>query len=129
MYKFNAAIMHVTQSKKFDLDERTAKFARECRELLQNIPKTVLNEDDIRQLVRSSGSVAANYIEANQSISKKDFLHRIKLCRKEAKESWLWLQLLNINSSTCLTKRDILVYEALQLTKIFGAIIRNSEAK
>lgn len=66
-------------------------------------------------MVRSSGSVAANYIEANESLSKKDFVMRIKICRKEAKESRLWLRLCDENGE--------LIKESAELTKIFGAIL------
>ena len=71
----------------YDLEERTFIFAKECRFLLKKLPKTIQIFEDGKQLVRSSGSVGANYIEANESLSKKDFCYRIKICRKEAKES------------------------------------------
>jgi four helix bundle protein len=71
----------------YDLEERAFLFAKETREFVKTIPKTAGNIEDVRQLVRSSGSVGANYIEANESVSRKDFLLRIKTCRKEAKES------------------------------------------
>ncbi len=66
------------------------------RRLVKNLPKSLGNFEDAKQLVRASGSVGANYIEANESLSKKDFIHRIKICRKEAKESRYWLKLLDI---------------------------------
>ena len=73
------------QYKKYDLEERTFNFAKRVRGHVRQIPKTVSNIEDGRQVIRSSGSVAANYIEACEAISKKDELHRLKLCRKEAK--------------------------------------------
>ena len=79
--------------------------------------------DDLNQLIRSSGSVGANYIEANESLSKKDFLMRIKICRKEAKESRYWLSLIEGEE----TERSKLIQEANELTNIFGAIVRKSE--
>jgi len=85
------------------------------------LPKTVSNQEDVRQLVRSSGSVAANWIEADEALSKKDFLMRVKICRKEAKESRLFLRLLN--AGTAIAKRDALSKEARELTLIFSAII------
>lgn len=79
---------------------------------------------DGRQLVRSSGSVPANYIEANESLSKKDFGMRVKICRKEAKESELWLKLIETGSDMELEKRRLhLLQEATQLRKIFGSIV------
>jgi len=71
----------------YDLEERTELFAKRCRELIRRLPRTVTNVEDARQLVRASGSVAGNYLEANDSLSKKDFRMRIKICRKESKEN------------------------------------------
>jgi four helix bundle protein len=82
--------------------------------------------EDSRQLVRASGSVGANYIEANEALSKKDFVLRIKICRKEAKESRYWLRLLEAADRTA-AERDSLVQEAQELTNIFGAIVRKTE--
>ena len=84
--------------------------------------------EDIKQVVRASGSIGANYIEANESLSKKDFLMRVKICRKEAKESRYWLRLIDTGEeSAAKTQRDDLVQEATELTSIFGAILRKSE--
>jgi four helix bundle protein len=74
-------------SKRFDLEDRTFAFADRNRAFVKRLTKTIANVEDARQLVRSSGSVGANYIEANESLSKKDFLLRVKTCRKEAKET------------------------------------------
>ncbi len=71
-------------------------------------------------------SIGANYIEANESLSKKDFVLRIKICRKEAKESRYWLRLLEATEKTAVD-RDALVQEAQELMNIFGAIVRKSE--
>lgn len=106
------------RSKRYDLEDRTFRFAQACRALVATLPKSLSSIEDGKQLVRSSGSVAANYIEANESLSKKDFLMRIKICRKEAKESELWLRLIDANPR--------LTEEALQLRKIFGSILENS---
>ena len=81
-------------------------------------------------MVRSSGSQAANYIEANEAISKKDFIHRIKISRKEAKESRLWLRLFEFGDSDNKGLEKVqqdLIQEAMELTKIFGAILSKSE--
>ena len=84
--------------------------------------------EDVMQLVRASGSVGANYIEANESLSKKDFLVRIKICRKEAKESRYFLRLVDTSDDVKLnTERDWLINEAHELTSIFGSILRKSE--
>ncbi|MDD3498121.1 MAG: four helix bundle protein [Candidatus Moranbacteria bacterium] len=85
-------------TKKFDLEDRTFKFAKNVRVFVKKIPKSISNFEDGKQLVRSSGSVGANYIEANESLGKKDFLMRIKISRKEAKESRFWLNLIDIGN-------------------------------
>lgn len=82
--------------KRYDLEERTFQFARRVITLVNEIPKTLANIEIGKQLVRSSGSVGANYIEANESLSKKDFFMRIRICRKEAKESRYWLKLVAV---------------------------------
>src|SRR5438067_696949 len=81
------------KAKPRDLEERTFQFAQAMRAFVKQLPKTVSNAEDVRQLVRASGSVAANWIEADEALSKKDFLMRLKICRKEAKESRLFLRL------------------------------------
>ncbi len=78
---------------KYDLEERTFLFARDVRDFVKTVPYSIANEEDIKQLVRAAGSVGANYIEANEALGKKDFLMRIRICRKEFKESAYWLRL------------------------------------
>ena len=115
-------------SKQYDLEERTLQFAKDVRAFVKALPRTIANEQDIRQLVRASGSVGANYIEANESLSKKDFVMRIKISRKEAKESRYWLRLLDTGENDSVDKaRDALIQEATELMNIFGAIVRKSE--
>ncbi len=113
----------VKNTKRFDLEERTKKFAREIIEFIGLVPKTLANTENIKQLVRSAGSVGANYIEANESLSKKDFVLRVKICRKEAKESKYWLNLLQLEDQELDRKRQALADEVTELMKIFGAII------
>jgi four helix bundle protein len=115
-------------SKRYDLEERTERFAKRCRELIRAVPRTVTNREDARQLARASGSVAANYLEANEALSKKDFRMRIKISRKESKESRLFLRLLYTDDSSKQgDERAALVQEATELMNIFGAILRKSE--
>jgi len=113
--------------KRFDLEERTFAFAKRVREFAKRLSKTIGNVEDSRQLIRSSGSVGGNYIEANESLSKKDFILRIKICRKEAKESRYWLRLIEATDETIAAERDLLVQEAQELMSIFGAIVRKSQ--
>ena len=115
-------------SKRYDLDERTLRFARDVRAFIKTLPRTLANDEDARQLVRASGSVGANYIEANDSLSKKDFVMHIKISRKEAKESRYWLRLLDTaGRESSEETRGSLVREATELMNIFGAIVRKSE--
>lgn len=115
--------MDETDTKQYDLEKRTFEFAKAVRLFVKLLPKSIANIEDGKQLVRSSGSVGANYIEANESFSKKDFFMRIKICRKEAKESCYWLKLIEVDNND----RDCLVREARELTNIFGAIVRNAK--
>ncbi|MEQ1859447.1 MAG: four helix bundle protein [Chthoniobacteraceae bacterium] len=114
--------------KPYDLAERTFAFAKEVRAFVKALPRTISNIEDVKQLVRASGSVGANYIEANEALSKKDFVMRIKISRKEAKESHYFLRLLDAGGKPeGEDKRQVLVQEAQELTSIFGAIVRKSE--
>ncbi|OXB24277.1 four helix bundle protein [Flavobacterium tructae] len=110
-------------SKPYNLEERTLLFAKECRIYIRNLPKTLSNIEDGKQLIRSSGSVGANYIEANEKLGDKDFLFRLKITRKEAKESKFWLQLLNdLNPDQNISSQSLL-YEIEELRKILSVII------
>jgi four helix bundle protein len=113
--------------RRYDLEERTELFAKACRRLAKRVPQTVTNIEDIRQSARASGSVAANYIEANEALSKKDFLMRIKISRKESKESRLFLRLLDTGADPSVDhERAVLCQEATELMLILSAILRNS---
>src|SRR3990167_5817747 len=115
-------------SKYYDLEDRTFKFAKDVRNFIKLLSKTISNIEDGKQVIRSSGSVGANYIEANESISRKDFFLRIKICRKEAKESKFWLLLIDISSNKELGgEQKRLVNEAIELMKNFSSIMRSSE--
>ena len=76
----------------YDLEDRTFEFAKAIRLFAKTLPRTIANIEDVKQLVRSSGSVGANYREANEALSKKDFLMEIRISRKEAKECVYWLR-------------------------------------
>jgi len=93
------------------------------RQFVNRLPKSVANYEDSKQLIRSSGSVAANYLEAQEGLSRKDFFYRIKVCRKEARESGLWLRLINVGQlDGLLSEREKLATEADELKRIFSAI-------
>ncbi|HEX42044.1 MAG TPA: four helix bundle protein [Phycisphaerales bacterium] len=113
-------------NKTYDLEERTEMFARAVRVFVKRLPARPADQEDGRQLIRSSGSVGANYLEANEALSKKDFVFRIRICVKEAKESRYWLRLIDV-SDEMETMRQRLEAEAQELLNIFGAILRKSE--
>lgn len=118
----------ISNTKQYDLEERTACFAERCRDFVKKIPKTTANIEYGKQLIRSSGSQAANYIEANESLSKKDFVHRIRICRKETKESCLWLRLCDTGGVKEIDEsRQLLTKEAIELRKIFTSILNKSK--
>lgn len=113
-----------TQPKVFDLQPRTFQFAKDARDFVKLLPRSISNLEDCKQLIRSSGSIGANYIEANEALSKKDFAMRIKICRKEAKETQYWLNLIDVGSDHGLVvKRQELAEQAVEFVKIFAAII------
>jgi len=112
----------IINDKHYDLEERTFKFARDCRDLVKKLFKNQHNLEYSKQLIRSSGSVASNYIEANESLSKKDFVMRIRICKKESKESGLWLKLIERKDEDK-KERTRLLNESIELMKIFGSIL------
>ncbi|MFH1371959.1 MAG: four helix bundle protein [Planctomycetota bacterium] len=115
-------------SKQYDLEPRTFEFAKNVRIFVGKLDKNVANLEDGKQLIRSSGSIGANYIEANESLGKKDFAMRIKICRKEAKESRFWLKLLDTQQNSELKKEQgKLEKEADELLKIFSAILLKTQ--
>ena len=117
-----------SKRKPYDLEERTFQFAKAVRIFVKTLPNTTANIEDGRQLGKASGSVGANYREANESLSKKDFLMRMKISRKEAKESAYWLRL--INETNKLKNADEalrLMQEAKELKKIFSSILAKSK--
>ena len=115
-------------SKPYDLEERTFQFAKAVRIFIKTLPKTISNIDDGKQLIRSSGSVGANYREANESLGKKDFLMRMKISRKEAKESAYWLRLIHeTNNLKNSNDAQSLMQEAIELKKILSSILEKSK--
>jgi four helix bundle protein len=113
-------------NKIYDLEERTEAYAKAVIEMCKKLPKNTINMELVSQGVRAAGSVGANYIEANESLSKKDFANRIKICRKEAKESRYWLRLI-VSANTEFEKEiNGLMQESTELMNIFGAILKKS---
>ncbi|MBA7579323.1 hypothetical protein ES708_21193 [subsurface metagenome] len=114
--------------RKYDLEERTFQFARRVRLFIKKLPNTTANIEDGKQVIKASGSVGANYIEPNESLSKKDFVYRIKVCLKESKESAYFLRLIKeTNSKKFEEEAGELFSEAVELKKIFSSIIEKSK--
>ena len=116
-----------SNNKMYDLEERTFQFAKRCRDFIKKLLRTITNIEYGKQLARSSGSQAANYIEANEKLGDKDFKYRLKISRKEVKESMYWLRLLKSNNKDDL-KDEIgkLYQESDELRKIVSAIINKT---
>lgn len=112
----------------YGLEGRTERFAKNVRNFVKTLPITLSHREDVKQLVRASGSVAANYVESVEALSVKDRLLRLRISRKEAKESRLWLRLLSTEESPLNDTRERLADEATQLMNILGSIVRKSAA-
>ncbi len=113
----------------YDLEERTAQFGEAVIRFLKPIPRGDVTSPIVRQLVRSATSIGANYTEADEAGSKKEFRHRISLCKREAKETKYWLRMLAAALPD--RKKDArgLWKEADELNKIFAAIHRKSDGE
>mgnify|MGYP006306522585 CR=1 FL=1 len=122
--------MSANKEKPYDLEERTFQFAKDVALFTKKLPKNTSNQEYSRQVIKSSGSVGANYIEANEALSKKDFSMRIKICRKESKESAFWLRLI-LETNKLEKNLEIegvgLKEEAIELKKIFSSILVKTE--
>ena len=110
--------------RKYDLEERTAKFAEEVIRLVRTIKPDHINRPIITQLVKSATSIGANYMEANGAESRKDFIHKIGICKKESRETKHFLRMISISNESILEQTRKLWREAHELTLIFGAITR-----
>lgn len=114
-------------SKWYDLEDRTRLFALSIIVFCKRLPKSIAHQEITKQVIRSAGSVGANYIEANESLGKKDFLMRIRICRKEAKETRYWLSLTEVHDTGVQITRTKLTQESTELIKIFSAILTKSQ--
>lgn len=112
----------------YDLEERTTKFAQAIIEFCKAIPQTVITKPMITQIIRSGTSQAANYFEANEAESPKDFAHKIGICKKEIKETKLWIRLLVHAYEPAKKQSETLMNEAHQLNLIFAAIRRKTNS-
>lgn len=110
-------------NKKYDLEDRTINFSKQIIDLVNELPKNQVNLQFTTQLIRSSSSIGANYREANDSLGKKDFYMRVRISRKEAKETRYWLELILHNNPSLEGVLNPLINESIELVKIFSAII------
>ena len=110
------------------LAQRTESFAQAVRTLVKKLPKTHLIIEDCKQLLRSSGSIAANYLEAKEALSRNDFLYRIRIVRKESFETRLWLVLAQdcVSDPLC-NEYELLVKECTEFTRLFSAIAKTTQ--
>jgi len=115
-------MIQITNYKHYDLEERTFLFAARVKNFIKVLPKNMINYEIAKQLIRSACSIGANYIEANESLSKKDFVMRVRICKKEAKETRYWLRLLDcpIKNSK---EKEALIQESIEFAKMFGSIL------
>ncbi len=111
---------------KFDLEERTAKFGESIIEFAKKIPRSVVTLPLISQLVKSGTSIGANYCEADDAESKKDFRHKIGICKKESRECRFFLRMIAKATPELSDKAFVLMREAGELNLIFGAIRRKT---
>jgi four helix bundle protein len=119
----------IQNAKIYDLEERTFQFSKNVTLYVKKLPNTLSNLEYGKQVVRASGSVGSNYIEANEALSKKDFVMRVKICRKEAKESAYWLRLIVETNDEKFKEEGIKLFkEAIELKKIFSSIIEKSKS-
>jgi len=113
-------------TKKFDLEERTAKLGEGVVRFAAKLMKNPVTLSIIGQLVRSATSVGANYCEADDAESGKDFQHKIGICKKEARETKHWLRMVSVALPEFSDEARILWQEAKELNLIFNAIIKSS---
>ncbi|MDD5164197.1 MAG: four helix bundle protein [Patescibacteria group bacterium] len=114
---------------KYDLEERTAKFGEEIIKFAKKISENAVNKPLIPQLVRAGTSVGANYCEADNAESKKDFKHKIGICKKESRETKHWLRIIVIAAPELKEEARILWQEAKELNLIFNAIVHSINNK
>lgn len=122
-YKLNES----NKEKKYDLEERTAKFGDAIIEFAKKIPKNAITLPIITQLVKAGTSVGANYNEADNAESRADFKHKISICKKESKETKYWLERVSTAVSELKEEAKCLIREATELNLIFNAIVNTTK--
>ena len=113
----------------YDLEERTAKFGEAIIEFAKKIPRNPITVSLITQLVKAGTSVGANYCEADNASTKKDFIHKIGICKKESRESRHWLRMVSKAVEPLKAETKVLWKEAQELNLIFASIINKCKKK
>ncbi len=113
----------IQNKKQYDLEERTLEFSKRIIRLAKALPKDIINRRLIDQLIRAGTSMGANYREANETETKKDFKYRIRICRKEGKETIYWLHLIIEANPNFKERTKPLLGETSELVKIFASIL------
>lgn len=111
----------------YDLEERTAKYSEAIIDFTKKLPKEIKYQSIIIQLIRAATSIGANYCEADDAQSKKDFCHKISICKKESRETKYWLRIIAKTFPDFKDEAKLLWREAQELNLIFGSIIRKKE--
>jgi len=116
-----------SKERKFDLEERTSKFAENIIEFVKKLPKDPRFLPIIVQLIKAATSVGANYCEADDAQSKKDFVHKIAICKKESREAKYWLRIIAKTFPEFAGEAKVFWQEAQEFNLIFAAILRNKK--
>lgn len=116
-------------NKKYDLEDRTLEFGKKIIHLAKDLPKNTINFNLCDQVIRSGTSMGANYREANETETKKDFMFRIRICRKEGKETIYWLQLIEEANPEFRKRIEPLLQETTELVRIFASILEKSKKR
>lgn len=114
------------RNKKYDLEDRTLRFSKNIISFCKTLPKNTINFNLTNQLIRCATSIGANYREANDSLGKKDFIHKLRIARKESKETIYWLELITENNPEKSKIAENLLKESEELRNILSAIINKS---
>ena len=122
-------IKQLNNNMRYELEERVEKFGESIIELSKKVKLTSITKSIVEQLVRSGTSVGANYFEANGASSKKDFINKVFISKKEAKETQHWLRMISKADQSVIVEARILYKETQELAMIFSIIITNTKNK
>lgn len=117
------------ERKKFDLEERTARFGEEVIKFCRSLTLDAITDPLVRQIIKSSTSVGANYCEADDAVSRKEFRQKIGTCKKESRETKHWLRMIAAADPTQADRARVLWREASELLLIFASIFRKLTEK